>query len=366
MATILHCADLHYSASEREYSASVLREIVELARDRGVEAILFCGDTFDSAKDLEACRQDFREALRAVGRDCAVVLLPGNHEALGAPGSDGAAAMARYDLAPATVASARPFSLIELASGAELLAIPFATSYPHMEWEAPRKRAGAFRIVMAHGTVPSLAFSLESGEGDDGALDPDLFARFGADYAALGHIHSGRDARYGDCVLAYPGSARVWRSGESGPRTAILVEEAPGAPHQRIELLQAGQERELELRALPGGELEADPNDLAAVRPRDAVRARISGYAESEAEAVAQARRALEGLKARSIDISSDGLCVSPLSGGNAFARAFLAEWERMRPPQGAREDETLAWRKSREIGLRAIYESSLSKGARQ
>ena len=88
------------------------------------------------------------------------------------------------------------------------------------------------------------------------SLTPDLFQRAGADYAALGHIHSARTIRLRSTspdapvqtsalVLSYPGSARVCRRGETGPRSANMIEVGENIRETQLVLKSAGQYREI-------------------------------------------------------------------------------------------------------------------------
>ena len=52
---ILHCADLHLSVPEKEYSCQSL-EIVGIANGKKADVLLFAGDTFDNFPDAEKLR----------------------------------------------------------------------------------------------------------------------------------------------------------------------------------------------------------------------------------------------------------------------------------------------------------------------
>ena len=88
----------------------------------------------------------------------------------------------------------------------EFLAVPHQEEYAGYDtWAVPPK-AAPWRIALAHGIVAGMAYRGPDAEGGGSALDPDLFARFQVDYAALGHIHGRRHQVLGGLTMAYPGS----------------------------------------------------------------------------------------------------------------------------------------------------------------
>lgn len=82
----LHTADWHVGRTMRGRSRAsefhdVLAEVVEIARAEAVEAILVCGDVWDSAAPTPEADRLVYEALReCIGHGIQVVLLAGNHD----------------------------------------------------------------------------------------------------------------------------------------------------------------------------------------------------------------------------------------------------------------------------------------------
>ncbi len=351
MVRILHCADLHLSLAERDYSLAVLDELIAVAAAERVDIWLLAGDLFDSYDDVQGLRAAFRQRVQPLLEQTAVVMISGNHEVLGSPASG----LDRLDLG-VPWRLARPFELLEL-KGLEILVIPWgADTSDYLSWQVPPKKA-ALRLAVAHGTVAGFGLSGPEEESDDSAIDPALFARFGVDYAALGHIHAGRMMRAGAVTLAYPGSARVWRRGESGSRRALLLEADPGAAsiaHRGVELAAAGRFR---VHAQPLGLDGACPDlgdEAAAWGPNDWVELRLSGLVEDEG-AVAELERSLRGSYAqrlRRLDVVRDDILVLEGIASQPIARRFLALWAERRP---ADESSTDVWLAARDAGLRAI-----------
>ena len=154
-------------------------------------------------------------------------------------------------------------------------------------WDVPAK-AAPVRIVLAHGIVPGMAYtgpaaSDEDGETPPGQLEPRLFRELAADYAALGHLHGRRQAVEDGVTLSYPGSARVWRRGESGERGVWrLAAGGNGVTSEFVPLRAAGRYRVSEVPVELSGSV-----DLAPLRPErwhrnDWVVLRATGVVEDE------------------------------------------------------------------------------------
>src|SRR6056297_401052 len=81
---ILHCSDLHLvcTGEAKEYGLSVLREILDIARDESVSLILMSGDLFDSRRDFETLLPEVDSLLGEKLDNVPMLLLPGNHEEL--------------------------------------------------------------------------------------------------------------------------------------------------------------------------------------------------------------------------------------------------------------------------------------------
>jgi DNA repair exonuclease SbcCD nuclease subunit len=188
-----------------------------------------------------------------------------------------------------------------------------------------------------------------------GVLDADLFARFQIDYAALGHIHSRRSKNFGAAQLHYPGSARVWRRGEAGPRgvnvltvngSSIQVEFAP--------LAAAGEYRLYRLPVTLDGSLDEVDQLIASWRPADWVEIQLSGIVEDENAVAALQHRIESAAGSRTRILNIDRSAVAPLPGilSQPLARAFIDEWKRREP---ADERDRAIWLKARETGLEQI-----------
>jgi DNA repair exonuclease SbcCD nuclease subunit len=220
-------------------------------------------------------------------------------------------------------------------------------------------------VALAHGLVAGLAYRGPDEEGGAAALDPDLFRRFSVDYAALGHIHRGRCQAAGGVSCAYPGSARVWRRNEDGPRGAWLLDlPVTGAlPAPAFAPLRAAGE--FRRYAIPLS-LEGEPPDLDALArewgPSDYVALDFTGIVEDETAvaALADRVRAAFAPKVRKLEIDRDEVAALPGIAGQPLVRRFLEAWERRVPPGPEGRAE---WMRARELGLAAL-KAGLEKAA--
>lgn len=122
---ILHCADLHISAAEETYAFSVLDEVIDVAGRERVGLLLFAGDTFDSYDDAEAFRDRFARHLAQLRVGCTCVLIPGNHEALGASERRNLSLLGFGDRA----VIAGEVALLPISGDIEVLAVPHRPRY---------------------------------------------------------------------------------------------------------------------------------------------------------------------------------------------------------------------------------------------
>jgi len=322
--------------------------------------LLFAGDVFDSRADLAALRDRFRKALERLPAETGVFMIPGNHEYLGAASED-EAGLSRFDFGRARLLAERPFALVPLGSGVELLALPFRRDYAdYRDWSVPPKD-GAFRVLLAHGTVPGMTFSGPDEEGATAVIDADFLSRFGIDYAALGHIHAGAAANVGSAAAVYPGSARVWREGEEGPRKAVVLStETRPARFVEAVLESAGRFIPLPLEAGLDGTLPA-PDSVLHGMPQapgrgDWVRIEVSGLVEDETVTMRDLEQLSVELGRLCRKVTSDARALDVFAGisTHPLALRFAEAWEKSK---AANPDKEGLYRLARLNGLKALKE---------
>ncbi len=372
MPRILHAADLHLSDAEKDHGLAVFAELIETALRERVDYVVFCGDLFNTFADAEKLRADFRRMLGAPPFE--FLYLPGNHEELQRGGGD----LTRLDFGAATVLHTRPWELLRRDRGGvavEFLAIPHQEQYQgYADWPVPAK-AAPWRIALAHGVVAGMAYRGPDDEGGATAIDADLFTRFRADYAALGHIHGRRSQRIGGAIFSYPGSTRVWRRNETGPRGALLLElpsasagTDTGLPEPRfIPFASAGEYRKYILPLT----LEGEPADLEAQSKAwgaaDYIEVAFTGVVEDERSAAASADRlrARYAARVRALDIDRTGVSALPGIASQPMVRQFLEAWEARAPRPGENGCVDVSaqaiWIRARELSLN-LFKANLER----
>lgn len=345
----IHTADLHISASAKEYSLAVLAEIGAIGVREKTGAIVFAGDTFDSFADAVQCRGDLGRWADALPEGIAVLLLPGNHEDLGR-GTNTLAALnfgARVRLI-----TAMPFEAVTVGD-TEFLLFPFREGYlDPAAFQLPPNTALS-RVAVMHGTVAGMAYTGEGPEETENSLiDPSIFTRMGVQYAALGHLHAAREDRSGAALMVYPGSPRVWRKGERGPRAVSLVDTtSKPVTHRRIAVAAAGQYREYRIPLSLDGR-GADVDRIAGEWTReDMISIVLTGMVDDENAAAALREEIAQGYtgRVRSLEVSMD---VQPVAGiaSHPAAAQFLA----LLAGQAAVTDPEVLER-ARKLGLEAV-----------
>jgi DNA repair exonuclease SbcCD nuclease subunit len=346
LTRFVHCADLHLSRAESDYGLAVLDEVLEQTHRQDADALILAGDTFDSWADAEGLRGEFRDRLRSLELFCTVIMIAGNHERLGAP-----SALGPLDFGCPVYDGDDPFVTVRVGD-ADVLVMPYRNQYgDYIGWDvAPRNGP---RLAVAHGSVAGLNF-VGGEEEAEAPLDPDLFAHLQVDYAALGHIHSGRIERVGPLILAYPGSARVWRRGEEGPRRIIVIDVGTQVKTRWIELQKAGQYR----REVVTLDLSGACPDLSAVAaewgPHDCIDLELQGLVEDErATAVmAEQLRQQYGKHVRRIEVRREQLLVLEGIASEPVARRFLDLWREAEPDDTSDRE---IWLRARHLGLEKI-----------
>jgi DNA repair exonuclease SbcCD nuclease subunit len=352
--TLMHIADLHLErrSRERQYGFGVLKQVVAGCAEKQVDALLLCGDIFNTLKDAEELRDEFRDVMAAAS--CEIFLLPGNHEEL----ERGRHGLEALDFGKARLIATKPYSLTLLGQGEgawELLSIPHqADCSGYRDWDVPSKQA-RWRVAMAHGLVVGMAYGGPEGESGAGALDPDIFVRFGVDYAACGHVHA-RPAPLvaGGSLVAYSGSARVWRSGETGPRGGLLVRFADGPQASFLPFSAAGEYRRVEVPVELNGQV-GEVHGSGAWSPADFLDFRLSGVVEEDAQANEVERQLLAryGERVRRLEIDTAGLLVVGGIRSEPAVSRFLTLWEARRPAPA--EAAYPIWLAARSLGLREL-----------
>lgn len=264
---ILHTADWHVGKvlkgrSRIDEHRAVLRELVGVAREEDVDAVIVAGDVFDTSAptpEAQALVMPVLMALREDGRD--VVVLAGNHDnpqllevyrpVLGALGIHVVGTFRRPDQGGTIAFTARSGEPVRLAvlpflshryvvRAAEVLAQDAAEhnrAYADRIAALLRALTDGFEpdtvnLVATHGTLPG--GRLGGGEREAQSIFSYYFEATAfpptTQYAALGHLHR-RQQMPGACPIWYSGSPIAVDFGEErNTPGALVVTVEPGRP----------------------------------------------------------------------------------------------------------------------------------------
>ncbi len=294
---LLHTSDWHvgrtiHGRPRTDEFAAVLDEVVRIARDGRVDAVLVAGDLFDQrAANPDAERLVFETLARLASEGLAIVAIPGNHD----PAARWAALRPlleplRVRVVP-FVAPPEQGSVVEVLSrdeteGAVVACVPFvpertfagaASLFTGSEQWAQEYAAGmgellaamarAFRpdrvnVLMAHLYATDVRVA---GDENPLTITPDYAvppARFPAtaQYLALGHVHRPQAVPASPAPARYAGSLLQLDFGEmEQSKSLALVEVSPGKPASVREIALASGRRLYDV----GGTLE----ELRAIAP---------------------------------------------------------------------------------------------------
>jgi exonuclease SbcD len=275
----LHTADWHVGRTIRgrprsEEHEGVLAQLASITREHDVDAVLVCGDVFDTtAPTPESERIAYKALLDLAAHGTRVVVIAGNHDSdrrwqavqplleLGAvitrpmfagpetsvvevPSRDGREVMlvaALPFLSQRWVVRATDLMGGEAFESAQL----YEERYRRLlDWLCERFRSDTINVVAAHafvhGSDPSgseRAAHLSAAYGVPATVFPAT-----AHYVALGHLHRPQQIA-GPCPIRYCGSPLQLDFGEAGQRkVALVVEASAGTPARVTEVpLTAGR-----------------------------------------------------------------------------------------------------------------------------
>jgi exonuclease SbcD len=358
---VLHTADWHVGKKlgrldRRAETSAVLDEIVGVARERAVDAVLVAGDLFDRAgPPLESLRIVLDALVRLAATGARVVAIPGNHDSpelfrvLGPllegfgitlvdrprEPDDGAVVRVPARDGPGTLRIAcLPFvhevQVIDLLgapdSGHKAYAqrIRDITAY-YARWMVEHPEPSAVDVLMGHfmvhGAVPSGSErELHIGEAymaTADAIPSDI------KYAALGHIHAAQEAPGATVPARFCGSVLQLDFGEAGQRKSVaVVELEPGMKPARVEQVVLGAGTELVRFVGTLEELEARAPELRDSHVHVSIRTEgpESGLAERVREVLPNALQVYADYERKGYDL--------PAREGRSLTELYRDYWQ--------------------------------------
>lgn len=223
---LIHAADLHLdppfgalspeaAEARRGERRGLLFSLAELVLEKRADALLLCGDIFDSADISVDTARDFCRVIG--GLNIPVLGVTGNHDPM-TPSSPWArmALPENFYLFAKNEFAALTFPQL----GVRFWGSGFEQSFcpPVLRgFSAPERQAGLFEVMLLHG-------ELGSGVSDYCPVTRRELESSGMDYVALGHIHSRSGLeRAGDTFYAYPGCIEGGGYDETGQKGVLLV-----------------------------------------------------------------------------------------------------------------------------------------------
>ncbi len=265
----LHTADWHIGRTMRGRSRAsefeaVLNEVVEIARDQQVEAMLVCGDIWDSAAPTaDTDRLVFETLRQCIEHGIQVVLLAGNHDSPRKLEALGLLSELLGVHVQATVKRPNAGGVLTIEGRdhvARIAAVPFiregelvdAAALMHVEEEhygVYADAAGAIHqrmcdeftrdtvnLLLGHVFVNGANYATKDGSerqlhiGQQYGISPAVLPAT-PQYIALGHIHQPQQIHEAPVPTYYAGSLLQLDFGESGQQKRVVVFDAePGRP----------------------------------------------------------------------------------------------------------------------------------------
>lgn len=217
MPKLLISSDLHLSLEEKEYSLSVLDEIIEYAKD--YDALMLLGDTFNTFEDLQGLKDVFSKKIEDYQKD--VYLLKGNHENLKAKGIT--LNKLKFPDNLIVIEDITFFNIDNL----DIIALPYSEKYI-IDNDINKKIENLNadnRILIAHGIVEGTLWAIEENE-ESASIPIDIIKKIDPNIAVVGHIHKQMEVNIENIEIIYTGSARVWRrtKSEMGIRRCLAID----------------------------------------------------------------------------------------------------------------------------------------------
>jgi DNA repair exonuclease SbcCD nuclease subunit len=210
--------------------------IAELARDRGVDAVLVAGDAFDSNQVLDRTLIQTVDALKPFPGPW--VFLPGNHDA--ALAHSVWTRLRRWGLPDNVIVADRPQPILAWGARAAVLPAPLRRRHEALdqtEWfDAAPTPEGAVRIGLAHGSIPS---RLPERAEAVNAIPEDRAERAGLGYLALGDWHGALRIAPRSWYSGTPETDRH-RANASGSVHVVTLD---GGAEERVETVATGHYR---------------------------------------------------------------------------------------------------------------------------
>lgn len=354
MPKLLISSDLHLSLHEKEYSLSVLDEILEQAKK--YDALLLLGDTFNTFEDLHELKDTFSKKIENYNKN--VYLLKGNHENLKSKGIT----LNKLKF-PDNLIVIEDISFFNI-DNLDIVALPYSEKYI-IDNELNKKIENLNadnRIVIAHGIVEGTLWAIEENE-EAASIPIDIIKKIEPNIAVVGHIHKQMEINIENIEIIYTGSARVWRrtKSEMGERRCLSIDiENNSINKSFINIKNAGEYRVYESNIYNISNLEQKASEWNI---NDIIDINIYGIAEDENEL----EEKINSIKnkyskyVRDINIKTKELFLLENAYNESIIKEFLAIAEEHEFATNNEEDLEIV-EIAKRIGIEKIYSALQNK----
>ncbi|MBR1969332.1 MAG: DNA repair exonuclease [Clostridia bacterium] len=280
---LVHCADLHigaslsglsesYSSIRREEIKSSLKYIADFSLKNCVDAILICGDLFDSPfpsqSDINYVKNIFKEI-----SDINIYINCGNHDYL-APSSvftESFSDLENIYIFPSYDSCFEIEDKNVVLWGKSYSAPSVEPSFENVNTDKEK-----INIMCLHGVLT---------EGDNYPISKQCLSRISPEYAAFGHIHDGCEFIVGETKCAYSGTPEGHGFNDCGNTGFIYAEISKNSV--KLEKIESSKRKYTYLDADISG-LNSNDEIIASIKdkinPDDLFKVILKGEATSDFE----------------------------------------------------------------------------------
>lgn len=341
MHRLFHIADLHLCVNEKDYGFCVLNEILQKAKEAKADSILFSGDSFDSFKDFDELHEFFVKTLKNTMHETCIFILLGNHEYLNIGKSE------IKDFSEGNIHFIKDsYALFPLNIDAEILLIPHnysieALSHASKNEETEHLKKSSHskkRIIAAHGSLADSVYLGPEGETEgENIFEASSFLDLGADYVALGHIHSPSETIIKNVPFVYSGSASLFRKGEEHAHQVVIVDIEKDQIHYTKEVIKsAGIWKRILCEVNGASSIEGAfaklNKELLSFSKVDAVSISFSGFIETEQALSDLKNKIAQDIlekKVRKLDFETDEILIYESLSSDPLVKVFVDAWQK-------------------------------------
>lgn len=280
---LVHCADLHigapfsgldekHSSIRREEIKKSLKYIADFSAKNDVDAILICGDLFDSPfpsqSDVLYVKNIFKEI-----SEINIYINCGNHDYL-APSSVFSESF--NDLNNVHIFPSYDSCFEIKDKNVVLWGKSYSAPSTHPSFENINPDNEKINIMCLHGVLT---------DGDNNPITKECFSRLKADYAAFGHIHDGSEFIIGETKCAYSGTPEGHGFNDCGNTGFIYAEISKN--NVKLEKIESSKRKYIYLDADISG-LSSNDEIINLIKEKvnsdDLFKVTLKGVAENDFE----------------------------------------------------------------------------------